>query len=163
MEKKIRSQMSIMMGITLSLCLSFVGTFTSGNFTPVAFMKSFLESLVISLVIGYLVPMKLLEDKACEKAGITGKHLPCRALGSLISDLIYTPIITIFMVTINFVKIPAEHRPTYIIMLGKSMLISFVVAYLIVFLVADNFMKLILKSNGVGRPPEGGRPDMRKK
>ena len=163
MASKIKFQMSIMMGVTLSLCLSFVGTFTSGSFTPAAFVVSFLESLLISLVIGYFVPMKLLDDKACEKAGITGKPLACRALGSLISDLVYTPIITIFMVTINFVKIPEAHRPPYFIMLGKSMLISLVVAYLIVFLVAENFMKFILKRNGVGGPPEGGRPDMRKK
>ena len=149
MEKKIKSQMSIMMGITLSLFLSFIGTFSSGNFTPVEFLKSFLESLAISLVIGCFVPMKLLEDKACEKARITGKPFACRALGSLISDLIYTP------VTINFVKIPAEHRPPYVIMLGKSMLISLVVAYLLIFLVGDPFMKLILKKNGVGGPPEG--------
>jgi hypothetical protein len=155
MEKKIKSQMSIMMGITLSLCLSFIGTFSSGNFTPVEFLKSFLESLAISIVIGCFVPMKLLEDKACEKAGITGKPFACRALGSLISDLIYTPIITICMVTINFVKIPAAHRPPYILMLGKSMLISLVVAYLLIFLVGDPFMKLILKKNGVGGPPEG--------
>ncbi|SFC98946.1 hypothetical protein [Ruminococcus albus] len=163
MANKIKIQMSIMMGVTLSLCLSFVGSFTSGNFTVGSFLVGFLESLLISLVIGYFVPMKLLEDKACEKAGITGKPLPCRALGSFISDLIYTPIITIFMVTINFVKIPAAHRPPYVLMLGKSMLISFVVAYLIVFLVADNYMKIILKRNGVGGPPEGGRPDMRNK
>jgi hypothetical protein len=144
-----------MMGITLSLCLSFVGTFTSGSFTIGGFMVSFLESLVISLVIGYFVPMKRLEDKACEKAGITGKPLACRALGSLISDLIYTPIITIFMVTINFVKIPAAHRPPYVFMLGKSMLISLVVAYLIVFLAAENYIKFIMKRSGVDRPPEG--------
>jgi hypothetical protein len=155
MANKIKFHMSLMMGITLSLCLSFVGTFTSGSFTIGGFMVSFLESLVISLVIGYFVPIKRLEDKACEKAGITGKPLACRALGSLISDLIYTPIITIFMVTINFVKIPAAHRPPYVLMLGKSMLISLVVAYLIVFLVAENFMKIIMKRNGVGRPPEG--------
>ena len=156
MEKKIKMSMSIMMGVTLSLCLSFVGTFTSGSFTPAAFLVSFLESLAISLVIGCFVPMKPLEDKVCEKAGITGKPLACRALGSLISDLIYTPIITICMVTINFVKIPVAHRPPYVLMLGKSMLISLVVAYLLIFLVGDPFMKLILKKYGIaGRPPEG--------
>ena len=154
MANKIKFHMSLMMGITLSLCLSFVGTFTSGSFTIGGFIVSFLESLVISLVIGCFVPMKRLEDKACEKAGITGKPLACRALGSLISDLIYTPIITIFMVTINYVKIPAAHRPPYVLMLGKSMLISLVVAYLIVFLAAENYMKFIMKRSGVGRPPE---------
>lgn len=161
MEKKIKLSMSIMMGVTLSLCLSFVGTFTSGSFTPGAFLVSFMESLVISLVIGYFVPMKKLEDSACEKFGVTGKPLACRAVGSLVSDLIYTPIITIAMVTINFFKIPAAHRPPYIIMLGKSMLISLVVAYLIVFLVGDNFMRMILKKNGIGGPP-AGRSDGRK-
>ena len=155
MGKKIKLHMSLMMGITLSACLSFVGTFTSGSFTPVAFIVSFLESLVISLIIGYFVPMKQLEDKACEKAGITDKPLACRALGSLISDLIYTPVITTAMVTMAYFKIQGG-KPPYIIMWGKSMLISLLVAYLIVFLVAQNYMKFIMKSIAPGAP-DGGK------
>jgi len=42
--KKIGRQMSLMMGVTLSLVLSFVGVFTSGQFTLPAFIMSFLES-----------------------------------------------------------------------------------------------------------------------
>ncbi len=155
MEKKIKMSMSIMMGVTLSLCLSFVGTFTSGSFTPAAFLVSFLESLVISLVIGCIVPIKKAEDSACEKVGVKSP-MGRRTLGSFVSDLIYTPVITTAMVTINFFKIPIAHRPPYIIMWGKSMVISFIVAYLIVFLVGDNYMRMILKKYGIaGRPPEG--------
>ena len=155
--KKIKLQMSILMGITLSICLSFVGTFTSGNFTLKMFIVSFLESLMISLIIGYFVPMKQLEDKACAKAGITGKPLACRALGSLISDLIYTPIITTAMVTMAYLKMQGG-KPPYLIMWGKSMLSSLLVAYLLVFLVSENYMKLILKHNGVGGTPNGKGP-----
>ena len=101
--------------------------------------------------------MKQLEDKACAKAGITGKPLACRALGSLISDLIYTPIITTAMVTMAYLKMQGG-KPPYLIMWGKSMLSSLLVAYLLVFLVSENYMKLILKHNGVGGTPNGKGP-----
>ena len=153
MEKKIKTSMGLMMGITLSLCLSFVGIVSSGQFTLPGFIVSFFESLAISLIIGFIVPMKPIEEKACAKAGVTDKPFARRALGSLISDLIYTPVITIAMVTLAYFKIKGP-RPPYPMMLGKSMIISLVVAYLIIFLVSDFYMGLIMKNVTKGKPRE---------
>ena len=116
---------------------------------------SFLESLVISLVIGFLVPMKKVGDAACEKAGIKDKPLACRFLESLVSDLIYTPIITFVMVFMAYKNATSHGAPLHFgPMLGRSMLISLVVAYLFIFLVTPNYMKFLLKRSGVGRPKE---------
>ena len=151
--KKVGIQMSLLMGVTLSLVLSFVGVFTSGSFTVVGFLLSFLESLVISLVIGLLVPMKKVGDAACVKAGIKDKPLACRSLESLISDLIYTPVITFVMVFIAYKKATAHGAPLRLgPMLGKSMLISLVVAYLFIFLVTPNYIRFLVKRNGDGKP-----------
>lgn len=150
--KKIGRQMSLMMGVTLSLVLSFVGVFTSGQFTLPAFIMSFLESLVISLIIGMLVPMKKVGDAVCDKAGVTGKPLACRALESLVSDLIYTPIITVVMVFMAYKQATKHGAPLkFAPMLGESMVVSLVVAYLFIFLVTPNYMKFIMKKNG-GKP-----------
>ena len=150
--KKIGRQMSIMMGLTLSLVLSFVGVFTSGQFTLPAFIMSFLESLVISLIIGMFVPMKKVGDAACSKAGISERPLACRALESLVSDLIYTPVITFVMVFMAYKQATKHGAPlSFGPMLGKSMVMSLVVAYLFIFLVTPNYMKFILKRNG-GKP-----------
>ena len=155
--KSIKVIMGLLMGVTLSLCLSFVGTFTSGSFTVPSFIISFFESLVISFVIGLFVPMKDIERNICIKAGVREKPFARRALGSLVSDLIYTPVITVAMVTLAYFHIPAPHRPPYPVMLGKSMLISLVVAYLIIFLVTDKYMGIAMKVSGEGGPPQ--RPE----
>ncbi|MBQ8967630.1 hypothetical protein [Ruminococcus sp.] len=149
--KKIGLGMSIMMGVTLSLTLSFVGTFTSGRFTLVGFLLSFLESLVISFVIGFFVPMKKVGDAACGKLGIMDRPLACRCVESLVSDLIYTPIITFVMVFMAYKQATSHGVPLrFGSMLGESMVISLVVAYLIIFLVTPNYMKFLMKKYGNG-------------
>ncbi|MBR1724799.1 MAG: hypothetical protein IJ723_07275, partial [Ruminococcus sp.] len=97
--KKIGMKMSIYMGLSLSFCLLLAGNLSSGKFTVPGFLISFVVSLIISLLIGFLVPMKPLTDKLDGKLGLKPGALSTRFFDSLISDLIYTPIITFVMVT----------------------------------------------------------------
>lgn len=148
--KKIGRQMSILMGVTLSFFLSLVGNLTSGHFTIMGFVTSFILSLIISLIIGFSVPMKKVTDSLDNKLGLKPGRLNTHLFESLVSDLIYTPIITLAMVTMAY-KQATSHgaRLSYLPMLGKSELISMVVGYVLIFICMPVFMKLVLKRNGI--------------
>ena len=156
--KKIGRQMSILMGVTLSFCLSLAGILSSGKFTVPGFLISFLVSLVISLIIGFFVPMKRVNDALDAKVGVKPGTLGARAFESLISDLIYTPIITVAMITLAY-KNATSHgaKVPYVPMLLKGMALSLVLGYILIFIFMPIFMKLVLKKNGVGGPPPQGR------
>ena len=98
--KKAGLLMNIAMGVSLSFILSFVGTLHGGHFTVGGWLKSFAISLAISIVISFVVPVKKVCDDACKKVGASEKTLKHKVVSALVSDLIYTPIITIIMVAI---------------------------------------------------------------
>ena len=158
--KKMNIQMSLMMATTLSFFLSMAGLLSSGKFTVPAFIISFIESFIISMIIGFFVPMKKVGDAAVAKAGIEPHSLKARLLETLISDLIYTPIITFCMVFMAHRQASkGGNPPPFGIMLAKSMVISLVLAYIIIFIVTPIFIKFLMKKNGIGGPPDmGGRP-----
>ena len=96
--RKVGIEMNLCMGITLSFFLSLVGTLSSGHFTVSGWLLSFLISTVISIVIGLLIPMNKVMEAVDRKAGLQSGSLGARFLDSLISDLIYTPLLTLCMV-----------------------------------------------------------------
>ncbi|MBR1763791.1 MAG: hypothetical protein IJ746_00170 [Ruminococcus sp.] len=151
--KKIGMQVSILMSLTLSFCLSLSGNLLSGKFTVPGFLISFAASTVISLVIGLLVPMKRVGDAAVSKAGLKEHSLPARCLESLISDLIYTPFITLVMVFLAY-KNATRHGAdlSFLPMFGKSLLSSMVIGFVLIFIFQPLYVKLVLKRNGVGGP-----------
>lgn len=148
--KKIGIQMSLLMGVTLSFFLSLTGVLSSGQFTIPGFLINFLISFVISLIIGFLVPMKKVNDSLDAKLGLKPHTLKTRLFESLISDLIYTPLITLCMITL------AHHNATshdvripYVPMLLRGLLLSLAVGYVLIFIFMPLFMKLVLKHNGM--------------
>lgn len=157
--KKVGSLMSIYMAVALSFCMSLTGNLSSGHFTVPAFLISFAVSFVISLIIGLIVPMKPLTDKLSAKAGLKEGGNKRRLFDALVGDIVYTPIMTLIMVTMAY-KQAAAHggkTPPYGIMLGKSMILCLVVGYVIIFIVTPVFMKLSMKQAGI-QPHAGGRP-----
>ncbi len=161
--KKIGLQMNILMAVTLSFCLSLLGNLTSGHFTWRGFLMSFGISTIISLIIGFLVPMKKVEDGLVRKCGLEERSLPARLLSTLVSDLIYTPILTFSMVFMAYKQATAHGSkmpflPSFI----KSLILSLIVAYIIIFIVTPLFLKFVMKQNGVSGPPAGGPPTDRK-
>ncbi len=104
MQKKIGRRMSVMMGLTISFILSLVGILMSGHFTIVKFLMSFAMSAIISLIIGFIVPMKKVSDAACSKLKLTLGTFLAKAITSLISSCIYTPIIVLAMITMAFTQ-----------------------------------------------------------
>lgn len=160
--KKIGREISVLMGVTLSFFLSLVGTATSGHFSVSGWLLSFLLSTIISLIIGFFVPMKRVLDSVDQKAGLTPGTLPARCLESLISDLIYTPIITLAMVGYAYFGLTAAAAsgapivvPPFVPMFLRSLLITMIVGYILIFLLMPVYMKLVMKRNGMTGGPKG--------
>ncbi|MBR1476725.1 MAG: hypothetical protein IJ608_02040 [Lachnospiraceae bacterium] len=153
--KKIGMQMNIMMGVTLSFCLSLVGNLTSGHFTVLGFLISFAASTIVSLIIGFFVPLKKLTDDFTRKHNLEQGKLKTRCVESLISDLIYTPVITLLMVTMAYFM-ASKNAPAgavhFLPMFLPSLVISLIVAYIIIFIITPVYIGFLMKKNGVGRP-----------
>lgn len=148
--KKIGIQMSLLMGVTLSFFLSLTGVLSSGQFTIPGFLINFLISFVISLIIGFLVPMKKVNDSLDAKLGLQPYTLKTRLFESLISDLIYTPLITLCMITLAHHNAAAHGAQIpYVPMLLRGLLLSLAVGYVLIFIFMPLFMKLVLKHNGM--------------
>lgn len=154
--KKIGIEMCFLMGITLSFFLSLVGTLSGGHFTVPSWLLSFLISLVISLIIGFIVPMKPVLDKADAKAGLKPGTLPARFLESLISDLIYTPLISLCMVSFAYLQlkqvasmVPDMVLPPFLPMFLKSLVLTMAAGYVLIFIFQPLFMKWTMKRHGI--------------
>ena len=155
--KKIGMQMGILMGTALSLCLSLFGTLHSGHFSVPAFLISFAVSLLISLVIGCFIPMPLLEKGLCQKLNTEQRSLKGNALTALLSDLIYTPVITLAATALAYPNmVQAGGSASFGAMFLGSLLPSLLIGYVLIFFLKPLFLKLVLKKNGIapGNMPE---------
>ena len=139
-------KMSLCMGIMMSLCLSAIGLLSANAFTPYAFLLNFAISFVIVSIVSRFFDAGMISMKVLRKKGIDPKSFKGRVLQALISDLIYSPIMTFVMVTIayamaarNGIKIP------YILMLLKGMAVSFVAAFFLCLIFTPIFEKILMK------------------
>ena len=152
--KKINLQMGLLMSVTLSLCLSATGLLSAGQFTVPALLMNFAVSFVISMIISILVPMNKVNAAADRKLGLRPGELKTRFFESFLSDIIYTPILTVAMVTVAYFNVkahaPADKVPPYAGMLIKSLVISLLVGYVLIFIFMPIFLRFVLKKNGMG-------------
>ena len=149
--KRIGIQVSFLMGITLSFFLSFTGVAASGHFSLPGWLISFGISAVISLVIGLFIPMKRILDNMTVKRGMEPGKLSTRCVEALVSNLIYTPIITIIMSTYGYVQATkGGAKIPYGVMLGKSL----IVCLIIIFFIQPLIMKFVFNRNGLDYPPK---------
>lgn len=153
--KKVGMMMSVLMGVTLSFCLSLIGNLTSGHFTPIGFIISFVASTIISLIIGFIVPMRKISQ------GITKNMKPgigSKCVDALVSDLIYTPIITLAMVFLAWKQATSHGSDMpFVPVFVKSLIISLAAGFVIILIVSPICMKMAFKSAGI--PTDGsGRP-----
>ena len=148
--KKIGIQMSILMGITLSFCLSLTGNLISGHFTLPGFLISFLVSLLVSMVIGFFIPMPKLEASVCRKLNIEQRSLKGNAVTAVISDLIYTTVITLAATALAYPKmVKAGGSVSFGGMFLGSLLPSLLIGYVLIFILKPLFLRLVLKKNGI--------------
>ncbi len=184
--KKISIRMSLLMGLAMSLTLSLVGNLAFGRFSFPIFFITLGASLIISILIGLVIPMGRIGQAATKNMKQGG--LGARALESLISDAIYTPVITLAMVWLvqklvpvfagaaakQSVKLQGDTKeamelarleafevaeanlPPFVIMFLTSFALCFAIAYVLIFILQPLFMKMLLKQFKVGAPGAGG-------
>lgn len=163
--KKIGLKMSLYMGLTLSLFLTVTGVCVgmlkqvlAGNVPPQAMIGSlvsgYIISFVISMVLGALIPMGKITRNATKNME---PGLKKRCMETLISDLIYTPIISVAMVAFAYMSNQRKGiaGPPYIAMLIPSLIACFIVGYVLIFIFQPMFMKKIMEKEGIG--PMGPR------
>lgn len=150
--KKAGRKISLCMGITLSFFLSLIGLASSGKFTLSGWLISFVISTVISLVIGFIVPIKKVNDAACTKLGLIPGRLSTRCFESLLSDLIFTPIITFCMVYLAFSKAVSMGAPVrFLPMFLHSLAICMIAGFILIFIFTPLFVKLIIRPQKNGK------------
>ena len=152
--KRVGVLMSVLMGITLSLILSLVGLLHAGQFSLVSWGVNFAISFVISMLIGLVVPIKRVMDSATGALGLKG--FPAHIVGSLISDCIYTPLITLAMVSLAYAMVkrafpgaPLSFLPMFLGSLAVCMAVGFV----LIMVCTPVFVRLLL--GGWNRPHPG--------
>ncbi len=160
MAKKMRAaglKVSICMGLVMSFSLALVGNLTSGHFTLRGFIISFIVSLIISIIIGILVPMPKLNLSIQKKLGGDPRSLKVRLVETCVSDLIYTPIITLAMVALAYFMAMKQSNGmaqlSFVPMFLSSLVICFIVGYVLIFVFVPIFIKIFIPNNA--RPAPG--------
>lgn len=172
-EKKVGRYISLRMGIAMSITMSIVGALLgaltavkqSGAPFIMAFLPAFLVSLVITMIlaigIGFIVPMKKVNDGIAKTTKTKGFVL--HLLQSLVSDLIYTPFIGLVMAFVStalFVVPRNPGMPLVPVALGtfaKGLLPEFIIALIVIMILEPIFQKAAFKKYipNYGRGVEG--------
>lgn len=145
--------MSLLMGFTMSLILSLVGTLVGGHFTVQSWLLSFGISFVISLIIGFVIPMKPLCDAITGKLRRNKKNFLANLIDSLIANTLYTPLMSATMVWMAWCHIPLEHRPPFMALYAPSLAVTFIVGWIVIFVVQPLFLKALFKKFNIQFPP----------
>jgi len=157
MMRKIGRAMAIRMGILMSFCLSLIGTLSSGHFTPVGFILSFIASSIISLIIGFIVPIGKITTGASRKMNLKKGSFPALFVESFISDLIYTPIMTLVMVFLAYTMAMrmsgGQAGLNFAHMFFSSVWICFLAGLVLIMIFQPLFFKSLMKKYGA---PEHG-------
>ncbi len=146
--KKVGRGMNIRMGILMSLSMSLVGMLSSGHFTIPGYILSVIISGIISLLVGFLIPMGKVSALLTGKLGIKKGTFPERLLSSLVSDIIYTPIMTFSMVFLAYqmAKIQSHGMAqlNFAAMFFPSLFLTFIVGYVVIFIFQPLFLKSLM-------------------
>lgn len=165
--KKVGFHMNILMGFVISLCLSTTNTMAAEKPDMYTWLISFGTSALISFAVSFIIPMRKIEGGALHALKIKERTLPAKLISTFISDLIYTPFLTLAMVAlVRMIVTKASnghaHFPPFPIMFIKSFIFSFVVAYCIIYILQPLILRFVLKANGIApsnAPEPGKKPE----
>ncbi len=151
--KKIGLEMAVRMGIVMSFFLSLTGSLLSGHFTIVRFLLSFLVSTVISLIIGIVIPMGRITMAIASSLHLVRGSLPEKIISSLVSDIIYTPIMTFIMVflayKITMIQSGGMAQLNFLAMFLPSFAICMILGFILCYILLPRFMKNLMKKYNV--------------
>lgn len=170
MEKNMRKIgliMNVLMGLSLSCALSLTGLLAAGRFTVPAWLLNFALSTLLSFVIGFCLPIRRTTMACCKRCKLQQGTLGALLLDSLISDIFYTPLITLLMVSLAYkgasasiqaaiaqapneaaMQAIASQQPAFVPMFLHSLAIAMVVGYVLIFVLQPLFLRLV-----VGKQP----------
>ena len=160
--RKVGIFVNICMGVTMSFFLSLIGTAVSGHFSIPAWLISFLISTVVSLIIGFVIPMRKVTEGVSRALKLKPRSLVARCVESLVSDIIYTPLMTFIMVFFAYRNAISHGAPEESLNLGRMFLGSFGICmaagFLLIFIFMPLYVMLAMKKNGIVPGGPGGRP-----
>ena len=155
--KKIERQMSLIIGTILSFVLSLIGIISSEKPSIVSFLICFVMSVILSIVIGSVVPLRSITEKVTGSMNLQKGSLGSRAVESLLSDVIFTPVITLAMVILAY-AMSHGHMPFVPAFVG-SLVKGLVIGFIILFIITPAVLKFVLSKNGITMGgPQGGPP-----
>ncbi len=139
-------QMSLLMGFSMSLVLTFIGMAGAGKLSMPGFLFSFIVSFLISLLVAKIIPAKKISAEWTRKLQLTPGSFKARLLDALVTDLSYSPLMTLVMILIAYCQ-SAFHGAAFpfVPVLLKSELISFSIAFVLGFALPPFYMKLLMK------------------
>ncbi len=150
--------MGIRMGILMSICLSVLNLVVSGHFTFVGLALNILISSLVSIGISFVVPVGKVSREVCEKRNLPPGTMKARLLESLISDLVYTPVMTLILVFFAYGMVMLQSggraQIPFLPMFLKSLIISLAAGYVLIFIFQPLFFRGLFKKHGIGQGAE---------
>ena len=148
-------KMSVLMGAAMSTVLSLVGMLSSGKFT----LKGYLLNVLISFLLGLIVPIRKLSDQLTGRLNLPPGSVKARLAEALVSDAVYTPLMTTVMVYLAYRQAVAHGaRISFLLMWLPSMGISLLVAFVLAYVLSPLMMKIAFRgrrgSQGKGAADE---------
>ena len=146
--KKTGQKISLLMGLSMSCVLTLVGLLSAGKFSVQGFLSGFAVSFIVSMIIGLIIPMKKVSDAVTGRFNRLPGTLKARLLEALVSDVLYSPLMTFIMVYIAWRQATAHGaRIPLGPMLLKSEIISFIAAFILSFVLTPVFMNMLMRKN----------------
>ncbi len=144
-------KISLMVGIILSFFQSLIGQLRSGHFALPAWLLSLAVSIVVSFLISYVVPIRKIFQNVCTSWKCKPGTLKARLLETLVSDLVFTPLLTLVNVFIAWRGAVSQGaRIPFLPMYLSSLWVSLLVGYVLAFFCQPLCMKLVLKNRPAG-------------
>ncbi len=146
--KKAGRRMGIMMGAVMSLTLSAVGLISAGRFSFPGLAFNFIISFAASQVLALVLPAPKISSSLIEKAGLKPGTLKARLLDACVSDVCYTPFMTLLMTGIAWRQAVSHGAQIpYLPMFLNSLVISLIAAYIVIFLATPLIRKIAFGEN----------------
>jgi len=157
--RKVGFCMNFLMGISLSFFLSLIGMASSGHFEVKGWLVSFAASTILSILIGFCVPIHKIGTVLGIKIGLKERTLPFHLFSSLVSDCFYTPFMSFSMVALAYLGMkkqiaaaiangaPADSLPqiTFLQMFLPGLAVTMVAGYFLILGLQPVFLKILLR------------------
>ena len=157
--RKVGFCMNFLMGISLSFFLSLIGMASSGHFEVKGWLVSFAASTILSILIGFCVPIHKIGTVLGIKIGLKERTLPFHLFSSLVSDCFYTPFMSFSMVALAYLGMkkqfaaaiangaPADSLPqiTFLQIFLPSLAVTMIAGYFLILVLQPLFLKILIK------------------